>query len=61
VKKSDKQPVPDSIYFCLYMDKDKLVGAVNTQHRLNNKLLLNGGHIGDGVRPSEQEKGIALQ
>lgn len=61
MKKSDKQPVPDSIYLCLYMDKDKLVGAVNTQHRLNNKLLLNGGHIGDGVRPSEQEKGIALQ
>lgn len=24
-------------------------------------LLLNGGHIGDGVRPSERRKGIATQ
>jgi predicted acetyltransferase len=28
---------------------------------LNESLLLNGGHIGDGVRPSERRKGIATK
>ena len=28
---------------------------------LNEGLLLNGGHIGDGVRPSERRKGIATK
>ena len=36
-----------------------MVGAVNIRHYLNEPLLLNGGHIGDGVRPSERRKGIA--
>ncbi len=36
-----------------------MVGAVNIRHYLNEALLLNGGHIGDGVVPSERRKGIA--
>lgn len=28
---------------------------------MNEALLLNGGHIGDGVRPSERRKGIATK
>ena len=36
-----------------------MVGAVNIRHYLNEALLMNGGHIGDGVRPSERCKGIA--
>ena len=35
------------------------MGAVNIRHFLNEALLLNGGHIGDGVRPSQRRKGIA--
>ena len=38
-----------------------MVGAVNIRHYLNEALLLNGGHIGDGVRPSERRKGIATK
>lgn len=38
-----------------------MVGAVNIRHRLNEQLLLNGGHIGDGVRPSERGKGIGTR
>ena len=38
-----------------------MVGAVNIRHYLNESLLLNGGHIGDGVRPSERRKGIATK
>ena len=53
--------VPDSTYFCLDTRRNKLVGAVNIRHRLNEGLLLNGGHIGDGVRPSERGKGIGTR
>lgn len=51
--------VPDSTFFCLDEERDIFLGAVNIRHYLNDKLLLNGGHIGDGVRPSERRKGIA--
>lgn len=53
--------VPDSTFFCLDEERDLIVGAVNIRHYLNEELLLNGGHIGDGVRPSERRKGIATQ
>lgn len=54
-------PVPDSTYFCLDEDRNIFVGAVNIRHTLNGHLLLHGGHIGDGVRPSERQKGIATK
>lgn len=53
--------VPCSTYFCLDIDRNIFVGAVNIRHYLNDSLLLDGGHIGDGVRPSERKKGIATQ
>ena len=53
--------VPDSTFFCLDEERNIFVGAVNIRHYLNENLLLNGGHIGDGVRPSERRKGIATQ
>ncbi len=52
---------PDSTWFCLDTGWNRFVGAVNIRHRLNERLLLHGGHIGDGVRPSERGKGIATQ
>ncbi len=51
--------VPDSTFFCLDTDRNIMVGAVNIRHFLNESLLLNGGHIGDGVVPSERRKGVA--
>ena len=53
--------VPDSTFFCLDQERDIFVGAVNIRHYLNEGLLLNGGHIGDGVRPSERRKGVATK
>lgn len=53
--------VPDSTFFCLDTDRNIFVGAVNIRHYLNEHLLLDGGHIGDGVRPSERNKGIATK
>lgn len=51
--------VPDTTLFCFDRDRKIFVGAVNIRHYLNDKLLKTGGHIGDGVRPSERKKGYA--
>lgn len=61
VKDTSSGLVPDSTFFCLDEDRDIMVGAVNIRHYLNEALLQSGGHIGDGVRPSERRKGIATQ
>lgn len=49
--------VPDSVFFCRDVDRDIFVGAVNIRHYLNESLAFTGGHIGDGIRPSERRKG----
>lgn len=61
VKENQDGLVPDSTFFCLDTDRNIFVGAVNIRHYLNEALLLNGGHIGDGVRPSERKKGYATE
>jgi len=61
VKDAKDGLVPDSTFFCLDEERNIIVGAVNIRHYLNESLLLNGGHIGDGVRPSERRKGIATK
>ena len=53
--------VPDSVYFLLDIERDILLGAVNIRHYLNDYLLQFGGHIGDGIRPSERRKGYATE
>lgn len=53
--------VPDTTLFALDTERDIFVGAVNIRHFLNENLLFNGGHIGDGVRPSERRKGFATK
>jgi len=53
--------VPDSTFFALDTERNIFVGAVNIRHTLNEKLLLSGGHIGDGIRPSERRKGYATE
>lgn len=58
VRQEDGEYVPDSTFFCLDTDRDIFVGAVNIRHRLTEKLLLDSGHIGDGIRPSERGKGL---
>ena len=51
--------VPDSTFFCLDEERGSFVGAVNIRHYLSDALLKSGGHIGDGVRPSERRRGVA--
>ena len=61
VKDTSSGLVPDSTFFCLDTDRNIMVGAVNIRHYLNESLLISGGHIGDGVRPSERRKGVATK
>lgn len=53
--------VPATTLFCLDEERNIFVGAVDIRHYLNDGLLFAGGHIGDGVRPSERRKGIATK
>lgn len=53
--------VPDSVYFLLDTEQNRLLGAVNIRHYLNESLLKDGGHIGDGIRPSERRKGYGAK
>lgn len=53
--------VPDSTFFCLDTRRDIFVGAVNIRHYLNERLLAGGGHVGDGIRPSERGKGYGTR
>jgi len=53
--------VRNTTYFVYQSTSDKIIGAVNIRHTLNEELLIAGGHIGDGVRPSERRKGYATE
>ncbi len=57
IKEETDGRVPDSTFFCLDCDRNIFVGAVNIRHYLNEFTYLTGGHIGDGIRPSERQKG----
>lgn len=59
IRDGNESVVPDSTFFCLEEERNIFVGAVNIRHYLNETLLKCGGHIGDGIRPSERRKGYA--
>ena len=60
-KEAAEGKVPDSVFFLLDTERDRLLGAVNIRHYLNDDLLREGGHIGDGIRPTERRKGYATE
>ena len=61
IRESKDGKVPDSVFFLLDVERNILLGAVNIRHSLNDHLLQFGGHIGDGIRPSERRKGYATE
>ena len=58
---NDQGLVPSSVFFCLDEEKNIMLGAIDIRHYLNDYLLNYGGHIGDGIRPSERRKGYATK
>ncbi|MGX7167974.1 GNAT family N-acetyltransferase [Facklamia hominis] len=61
IKNKTEDRVPDSVFFLLDEERDRLLGAVNIRHSLNDWFLKEAGHIGDGIRPSERRKGYATE
>ena len=53
--------VPATTLFLYDDERDIFIGAANIRHYLNEGLLATGGHIGDGIRPSERRKGYATK
>lgn len=53
--------VPSTVFFCIDEQRNRAVGAVDIRHYLNERLLRCGGHIGDGVRPTDRGQGIGTQ
>lgn len=50
-----------STYFAVRESDNRIIGMINIRHSLNDRLLMHGGHIGYGVRPSERKKGYATR
>ncbi len=55
--------LPDGFVECstfwLINENNRILGAIDIRHRLNDYLLFRGGHIGYGIRPNERRKGYA--
>lgn len=60
-KTVEKRRVPATLFLAVRKSDNKVVGMLQIRHYLNESLFKNGGHIGDGVRPSERRKGYATQ
>lgn len=52
--------VPHSTFW-LVDDAGEVVGVSNLRHRLTDRLRVEGGHIGYGIRPSARRKGHATE
>jgi len=52
--------VPQSIYW-LVDDENRVVGESRFRHYINDKLLIEGGHIGYHIRPSARQKGYGTE
>lgn len=48
---------PGYTYFLIREKDDKIIGMICIRYNLNEKMLIRGGHIGFGIRPTERKKG----
>ncbi len=60
-KNIEDNRVPATLYLTVRKSDNRVVGNLQIRHKLNEKLLQYGGHIGDSVRPSERRKGYATE
>lgn len=51
--------VPQTILW--YIDNNSFIGDVQIRHYLTDSLRMLGGHIGYGIRPSQQRQGYATK
>lgn len=57
----EKGRIPATLFLGIRKSDNKVVGTIQIRHYLNEFLLREAGHIGDGVRPSERRKGYATE
>lgn len=60
-KAASETRVPNSVFFLIDEERNRLLAAVSIRHYLNESMLQTCGHIGDGIRPSERRKGYATE
>lgn len=53
---ANEKRVPAETYFLVRENDNRIVGMINIRYNLNERLLLNGGHIGYSIRPTERRK-----
>lgn len=52
--------VPATVWWIVDdVNPEEVLGSIHLRHELNDMLLIDGGHIGYGVRPSARGKGVA--
>lgn len=57
----NEERCPATLFMGVRKSDNKVVGLIQIRHKLNQKLLHGGGHIGYGVRPSERRKGYVSE
>lgn len=55
----EKTHLVNQTTYVLVDNSNHIYGGVNIRHRLNDNLLIHGGHIGMLIRPTERKKGCA--
>lgn len=60
-EKVKEDRVQATLYLAIRKSDNRMIGTIQIRHELNEYLLNIGGHIGDGVRPSERRKGYATE
>ncbi len=61
VTRKEEGKVPATLFLAVRKSDNKVIGTIQIRHYLNERLLKNIGHIGDGVRPTERRKGYATE
>ena len=61
INENNQDKIPATTLFAIRKDDQKIIGTISIRHKLNDILIIKGGHIGYSVRPSERRKGYATE
>lgn len=60
-REKDEHGARGTVILCVRKSDMKMVGCMQVQHELNERMTKYTGHVGYSVRPSERRKGYATQ